>query len=148
MDPINFFKAPLRARNKNQNKIRSKDRKFQNYTVLSRHEKLVGHHCSYGSSVPACSGQSPCSRLIAYCYSWISRSFGWIFCVIHLYYGLRPFPFSDWRFRESGTAFAVLFLWDFSQAGGKKSPDAIHNMSHMIIPALLLRWEWQSGYKD
>ena len=33
-------------------------------SVTSRHDKLVGHLRSYGSSVPACPGQSPCSRLI------------------------------------------------------------------------------------
>ena len=32
-------------------------------SVTSRHDKLVGL-LSYGSSVPACPGQSPCSRLI------------------------------------------------------------------------------------
>ena len=33
-------------------------------SVTSRHDKLIGHLRSYGSSVPACPGQSPCSRLI------------------------------------------------------------------------------------
>ena len=58
MNPINFLKAPLRATKNQKRKPRSKDRKSRNYTVPIRRDTgrppLV-----YGSSVPACSGQSP-----------------------------------------------------------------------------------------